>query len=79
MSIIQTYTMAQFDLAVLDTMHGDYAEYGRCLRFAIRSSAVEAVQQMLAANGACAFEDGERMTFDELLDWWRDDEQRRAA
>lgn len=79
MGLAITYVYHQVDLACIDTIGGDYSDYRVCLTFAMTSSSVSAVRQMFAMNGALAFEDCERMTRDELLDWWLSDEQRRAA
>lgn len=68
-SLQHQYETGQLDLACLDTMRDDFSEYGRCLAFAWRSSSVEAVSQMLEANGALAFDDHDPQTTAELWAW----------
>lgn len=50
------YDADQLDLACLDTKQGDHREYGECLAFAWRSSALEALEQMFDANGGLTFD-----------------------
>ena len=73
------YINQQVDLACLDTMHGDYSEYGLCLRFAMERSALHAVRQMFDANGALTFESRDPETWEEREERWAALYEQRAA
>lgn len=63
------YQQGQVNLACLDTLCGDHAEYSACLRFAVHCETT-AIHLMFAANAALAFEPHERETRDERYARW---------
>jgi len=65
-----TLIQAQVDLACLDTMHGDYSEYGQCLRFAMGGSGVDAITLMFKAVGAVTFDTCDYETASERRARW---------
>jgi len=64
------YRAAQVELACLDTLCGDYEDYGLCLRIAMTGSSVAAVMQMFDANGAMTFDGRDPETTEERDARW---------
>lgn len=73
------YQSQQVDLACLDTLCGDFSDYGLCLAFAWHGSATENVGLMFEMHGAVTLDNVDPETWEDKVERWRLEDARKPA